>query len=653
MSRYAYKNNVKDFLVEDDKSILGKIINNSGNSSETSQQINTWIEEINLLDETLFEMDSGELAFEYTIPRIGSRVDNVLLYKGMVYLLEFKVGETEYKKHEIDQVIDYALDLKYFHKESFDKMLVPILIATNAEEVNNVINFSDDLISTPVLCNKKTLRDVILKLSREYKLPKIDADKWFDSQYLPTPTIIESAQYLYKNKSIEEISRNDAGIYNLTETTNIVKNIINESKNKKRKSICFITGVPGAGKTLAGLNIANETQSFGDDEHAVFLSGNYPLVQVLQEALARDASQFMKITKSDAIRKTKSYIQIIHHFRDDAVNTVVAPHEKVVIFDEAQRSWTEKQLSNFMIRKKGVSNFNLSEPEFLIEYMDRHNDWAVIICLIGGGQEINTGEAGLGEWFNTLSKKYKNWNIFVSNKIYDKEYTNGKNLKDILGSLSNLNIEEKLHLSVSTRSFRTEKQSDFIKLLLDINVNKAQEKFKILKDKYPMYLTRDLDKAKDWIKQKARGTERFGIVASSCAKRLRKYGIWVDSSIDPVPWFLNNKEDVRSSYSLEQCATEFDIQGLELDWAILGWDADLRYDGSSWKYYSFIGSKWNKVSNEDRIKYLINSYRVLLTRARQGMIIYIPIGDSNDITSLPEFYDCTFEYLKSLGIEEI
>ena len=651
MGRYVYKNTFSNFLEESDDAILGQIVNNSDNNAESIQQLNTWREEIKILDEALFGLDNGEVAFEYTIPRIGKRVDNILIYKGMIYLLEFKVGEKEYKNYEIDQVVDYALDLKNFHKESYDKRLVPVLIATNAKAVDNIVKFSDDLISTPVLCNNETLRDTLIEISSSYELPDIDAQKWFESDYSPTPTIIEAAQYMYRNKSVEEISRNDAGTYNLTKTTNIVKNIIEDSKNNFKKSICFITGVPGAGKTLAGLNIANETQNFEEDEHAVFLSGNGPLVIVLQEALIRDASRYMNISKREAERKTKSYVQLIHHFRDDAVNTINPPHEKVVIFDEAQRSWNKEQLSNFMSRKKDVHNFNKSEPEFLIEYMDRHNDWATIICLIGGGQEINTGEAGIEEWFNTLSTKYSDWNIYVSDKIYDHEYTNGKNINDLLNSLNNLNIEEKLHLSVSTRSFRSEKQSDFIKKLLDLNLVEATNDLIELKDKYPIYLTRDLNKAKDWIKSKARGSERYGIVASSGAKRLRKYGIWVDSSIDAAAWFLNTKEDVRSSFVLEQCATEFDIQGLELDWTILGWDADLRYNGNTWEYYSFTGSRWNKIGKEEKVKYLLNSYRVLLTRARQGMIIYVPVGDEKDETSLPEFYNYTYEYLKSIGIE--
>lgn len=651
--RWAYKDSIINFLNESSDSMLGKITNRSENLSESNLQIYAWNEEIRILKENLYNLKEGYIAFEYTIPRIGGRVDSVLLYKGIVFLLEFKVGESTYSRSDIDQVVNYALDLKNFHKESLNKKIIPILISSEADYIPLQERFAPDLISTPVLCNENNLKKYIEILVERYQEEDIVSDIWFESPYAPTPTIIEAAQYLYRNKNVEDISRHDAGTYNLSETTNIVKRIIKESKTNHKKSICFITGVPGAGKTLAGLNIANETQNFDEDEHAVFLSGNLPLVEVLQEALARDAVQYEGITKRDALRKTKSYIQIIHHFRDDAVNTTIPPHEKVVIFDEAQRSWDEKQLSSFMKMKKGVPNFNMSEPEFLIEYLDRHDDWATIICLIGGGQEINTGEAGLEEWFNTLSEKYPEWNVYVSDMIYDKEYTNNQDLRQLLSSLNNLSIEEKLHLSVSARSFRTEKQSEFIKHILDLEEDEARITYEEIKDKFPLKITRDLNKAKNWVKENSRGTERYGLIGSSSAIRLRKHNVWVKNNLSNAAWFLNDKDDVRSSYMLEECATEFNIQGLELDWTIVGWGGDLRHNGLGWDYLDFRGSKWNNINQEERKKYLINSYRVLLTRARQGMIIFIPEGDNSDKTALPEFYNNTFNYLKRIGVEEI
>lgn len=650
MNRYAYKSEIKKFLKEKDEEIFGQIVKNSENHSESRQQLNSWNIEIQMLKKQLEELNDGYIGFEYTIPRIGKRADVIVLYKGIVFLLEFKVGEAQYRKNDINQVTDYALDLKNFHKESNDKYIIPILIATNANEYENKIKLFEDKIHETILTNGKNLNSLIGKIVKDLKAEEFDYEKWFESEYRPTPTIIEAAQYMYKNKNVENISKKDAEEDDLKHTSEIIKKVIEESERNNQKSICFITGVPGAGKTLAGLNIANETQKFEEEKHAVFLSGNYPLVKVLQEALARDP---INLNKREALRKSEAFIQMIHHFRNNAVETEKPPHEKVVIFDEAQRAWDKAKLSKFMKKRKDVLNFNMSEPEFLIEYMNRHKEWSVIICLIGGGQEINTGEVGIQEWFNVLSSKYTNWNVYVSDKIYDEEYTNGKDLNEILNTIENLHIEEKLHLAVSTRSFRSEKQADLVKSILNLDTENAKKDFIALKEKYPIFLTRDIEKAKKWIKTKARGTERYGIVASSGAKRLRKNGICLNCSIDPIYWFLNNSEDVRSSFALEQAATEFDIQGLELDWTIVGWDANLRLVDGCWKYYSFKGTKWNNINKEEERRYLKNAYRVILTRARQGMIIYIPYGDIGDTTALPDFYDGVYRYLKEIGVEEI
>lgn len=468
---------------------------------------------------------------------------------------------------------------------------------------------------------------------------------------MPTPTIIEAAQALYSNHNVEEISRSDSGAYNLSITTKKINYIIEYSKANNKKSICFITGVPGAGKTLAGINIANERHKFEENEHAVFLSGNFPLVDVLQEALARNEKMRNHASKTDALRRVKSFIQIIHHYRDAYVGNNVVPTEKVVIFDEAQRAWTQKQISSFMARKKGIFNFDYSEPEFLISTLDRHKDWAVIICLIGGGQEINTGEAGLIEWFDSLRRSFKHWDIYVSNMITDEEYTRGHGVNELIEGL-NVFIEKDLHLATSIRSFRSENVSAFVKYLLDNDIHKARDTFLKL-EKYPIKLTRNLETAKKWVRDKARGTERYGLLASSGALRLKSVGIFVKNELSAPNYFLNDKESVSSSYYLEDCATEFDVQGLELDWSIVAWDCDFRYVNGKWTYNKFNGSKWNNVNIETNRIYLKNAYRVLLTRARQGMIIFIPEGNLEDKTRQPNFYDDTYNYFKSIGIEEI
>lgn len=595
----------------------------------------------------------GYIIFEYTIPRIGNRIDNIVIYKGIIFLLEFKVGEKKYPSYAIEQVTDYAFDLSCFHKESHNRLLVPILISTKAHSVKQEIRISKDNVLETICCNEYEIAKYITEVSLKFIQDEIIPDDWINSLYMPTPTIIEAAQALYLGHNVEDISRNDASAKNLNQTTKAINKIIDYSKANNRKSICFITGVPGAGKTLAGLNIAVERQKIAEDEHAVFLSGNGPLVDVLQEALARDDAKRNNISRKEASRKVKEFIQIIHHFRDDAISVDTPPVEKVAIFDEAQRAWDKQNLTDFMKKKKHIEDFNMSEPEFLISILNRHNDWATIICLIGGGQEINKGEsAGIYGWFDSLRNNYPNWDIYVSDKITDDEYSKGHNFAEMTKNM-NVNIIEDLHLAVSLRSFRSENVSNFVKALLDVDIDTAKRLYEQFNSDYPVFVSRNLHKAKLWVRSQAKGSQRYGLTASSGSKRLRKYGIWVQNKIEATNWFLNGKNDVRSSFHLEETATEFDIQGLELDWTIVCWDADLRFENGDFKHLKFVGTKWQNIKSADNILYLKNAYRVLLTRARQGFVIFVPTGDETDMTAKPEYYDGIYRYLKSVGIKEL
>jgi DUF2075 family protein len=540
-------------------------------------------------------------------------------------------------------------------------IIAPILIATKAKLYDQFVTITPhkDKLLLPICCVQEELSPILKSIIESFNDEEIiDIRNWEQGRYLPTPTIIEAAMALYNNHSVEDISRSDASAINLGKTSGIITDIIRLSKEKQEKAICFVTGVPGAGKTLVGLNIATTHFDKESELYSVFLSGNGPLVSILQEALARDKVKRAfecgeKLKKHDARSEVKAFIQIVHHFRDDCLKDENPPVEHVALFDEAQRAWTLEQTSSFMRQKKGKSNFDMSEPEFLISCLDRHPDWAVIVCLVGGGQEINTGEAGISEWIESLERSFPEWKIYISNQLKDSEY-NASSIIKKLENRANIEYLESLHLSVSMRSFRAENVSLFVKQILDLDIEKASKTYQELKDKYPLVITRDLSRAKQWLKQKARGTERYGIVVSSQALRLKPYAIDVRASIDPIHWFLDDKTDVRSSYYLEDVATEFQIQGLELDWVCVAWDGDFRYSNSDgWAYKSFKGSKWQNINNENRKLYLKNAYRVLLTRARQGMAIVIPKGDIEDNTRLPEFYDDTYNYLKSIGIEEI
>ena len=652
MGRSYYSNSIQNFLKDDENHILGNLTRNHEFALEDLQK-NAWLAQIRILKDQLFKYPNAHIFFEYAIPRMGKRIDVALILNGGIFALEFKVGERNYPRYALDQVIDYALDLKNFHEQSHGKPIIPILIATEAETVEPDIQKYEDDIYYPLKANKGSITQVLDIVTQNLSNNYIDPHLWENSIYKPTPTIIEAAQALYKGHSVKEISRSDSDTINLSKTSDAISTIIDESKKNNRKSICFITGVPGAGKTLAGLNIANER-----NENAVFLSGNGPLVLVLQEALARnevtDVQQNGKrLSKNSALSKTKAFIQNIHHFRDDALHNESAPTEKVVVFDEAQRAWNVEQTASFMKRKKGIPDFNRSEPEFLISVMDRHEDWATVICLIGGGQEINIGEAGLPEWFSAIKEKYPHWHVYVSNKLReDYEYNRGMDLFNQINQ-DQLSMVDDLHLAVSIRSFRSEKVSEFVKTILDCKIDDAKELYKQIGNDYPIVLTRDISRAKQWVKNKARGTERYGLIASSRAYRLRPFGINIKAKIDPKNWFLNEKSDIRSSYFFEEVATEFDIQGLELDWTCVAWDADLRHSDSCWSYKTFRGTNWQNINDEIRKLYLKNAYRVLLTRARQGMVIFIPEGDNSDNTRKEEYYDGTFNYLKDIGIKII
>ena len=654
MRRAYYSATLEKFQSDQDDLILGELTRNHQFALEDLQR-NAWISQILLLKKSLTELPGCYVAFEYAIPRMGKRIDIVLLYQGIVFALEFKVGEKNYPNPALEQSLDYAVDLKNFHEQSHSRAIVPIVIATEAVDNDLAIQSYTDRVYHPIKSNQNNFVSHIKQLAEEINEEQaLDPVEWIESIYKPTPTIIEAAQALYKGHSVKEISRSDSGAVNLGATSETIAEIIDSSKTKNRKSICFITGVPGAGKTLAGLNIANERHNVDEGEHAVFLSGNGPLVEVLQEALAKNEVAEKKgtaqhITKNQALTKTKAFIQNIHHFRDDALQNDKPPIERVAVFDEAQRAWTLEQTSSFMSRKKGIQGFDMSEPEFLISVLDRHSDWAIIICLIGGGQEINTGEAGLPEWFYAIQKNYSHWDVYVSNKLTDKEYTNGENIYSVLTD-SQLSVKDELHLSVSVRSYRSEKLAAFVKAFLDGNTLEARAIYELLKNNYPIVVTRNIDDAKKWLRSKARGGEGLGITASSGAYRLRPYGIHVKSSIEPKMWFLNDRNDVRSAGFLEEVATEFDIQGLELDWTCLAWDANLRRAGDCWEFKNFRGTEWQNINDEIRKRYLLNTYRVLLTRARQGMVIFVPEGDESDRTRKPDFYDPVFQYLMQCGV---
>ncbi len=652
MNRSYFSSSIIDFLALDKEQILGALTSSEHVFDITPKVIFAWQNEIDLMKKVLSNY-SGFIHFEWVIPRMGKRVDVLLVIKNIIFIIEFKVGSDSYDISSVTQTTDYALDMKNFHEGTHQRIVCPVLVATEAIEKSCELQISEDGIFETLLSNGNNLSQIITQVIQFCRSDSnnIDHEKWANSLYKPTPNIIQAAQALYEGHSVEDISRNDAGAKNLSVTSDEIASIILKAKNNNKKVICFVTGVPGSGKTLAGLDIATDkSKSIGVGKETVFLSGNGPLVKVLQEALARNKvsnakARGGKYHLSDARREVKKFIQNIHHFRDENLRSNDAPYEKVVIFDESQRAWDKQQLKRKM-NEKGYQ-IEVSEPDLLISVMDRHQDWCVIVCLVGGGQEINKGEAGISTWIESIDKTYKDWEVYLSDQIKNEEYSWGYSFEKVLKS-ERTTLSDDLHLSVSLRSFRSEKLSNFMNKVIAGDHLGARLLKENISD-YPVLVTRSLVSAKKWLRASAKGSERYGMVAESNAIRLKPEGVFVKSEIDPVNWFLADKDDVRSSFYLEDVATEYAVQGLELDWVCLCWDACLRRVEDDWGLYKFKGSKFQRRQQIHERKYLLNAYRVLLTRARQGIVVFVPEGSNDDLTRDPGFFDDTYEYLLKCG----
>ena len=707
--RCLYDNCFEGFICDTDKEVLGILCDHYHGDTRTTTR-EAWKSEISIMQETLsrFSVKDGRIIFEYDIPRLGKRIDVVLLFRGIIFCIEFKVGESKILEADVDQVLDYALDLKNFHKFSQDKVIVPVLVATNYKNFTSIVQMSvyDDLVVNPLLTGAENLFDIITSVLHRFPDEAPVECNWIISPYAPTPTIIEAARSLYENHSVENITRHEADKVSTDRTIAYILQVIKESKEKQKKSICFVTGVPGAGKTLVGLDIAIKQTYQGNDEPvkdegAVYLSGNGPLVAMLTEALAQDNIKKARERKerknlTDSRREVSKSIQMIHRYRDNMLAKIKNPVENgrleidpekavrmekagfgevehVAIFDEAQRSWTHKRLADYLRRggtygnKLKVPNFPMSEAAFLIWSLDQREDWATIVCLVGGGQEINTGEAGISEWIKAVNSEFRHWEVHISPKLTDAEYAEGK-VSELLKDNPKVIFSDSLHLSVSLRSYRAEKVSAFVHAVLTFD-NNASVIYNEIKDKYPIVLTRDMARARKWLHEKVRGTERIGVLVTKEAARFKPLAVHILPSGDEnaVHWFLEDKVDTRSSNYLEDAATEIQVQGLELDYTCLLWDADMRCQNGKWSFFTFNGNtRWveqagTSQNSQEKRKYMLNAYRVLLTRARAGMVICVPEGNSNktasgfweDSTRLPEYYNGTYEYLREIGLEEI
>ena len=648
-----YCNSIPGFIKDTSASIVGQLVRHSFEVGK--EQTDAWDRQIYELQKRLESCGmEGDIIFEYDIVRLGKRIDVILLIRHMVFSLEFKNGKKAFVAQDAQQAEDYAIDIKNFHKESEDLYVCPILIATDAAPYGKPQStgcYPDKQVHLQRE-NMESLIPKVLEISGMYgNDAPLDFERWFNSPYFPTPTIIAAAVEAYSTHELSEIAHSEAGQENVNLCEKRINEVIEYAKASGKKCVCFVTGVPGAGKTLVGLDVVAKNLDRGADNLSVYISGNGPLVEVLQEALKRSVKAMGKYNRETA-SAINALIQSSFSFKKGNANSGRPTAEKILIFDEAQRVWNKEK----MVRKHNDDAMAVSEPQLLYSIMNRHTGWAVMICLVGLGQDIYDGEVGINEWFRCGIEEFQDWELFYSPDIYSQ--SEDKEIDELMiRSCSRCHEMPELHLKTSIRSFRADKQAKFVDAVLDNKPDEAKAIYSQIISKYPVYLTRDYNQAKAWVRAQVRGSQRCGVLACSSAQRLKPEGIYVPTDIDVKNWFLAPSDDLRSSNMLEIVASEFKVQGLEIDWAIICWDADLRRNkgNTGWDHYSFRGTKWNKRNKPDQKRYLVNSYRVLLTRARQGMVLFVPNGvdKEEDATRDAAFYEAIYQYLLSCGIQEL
>ncbi|MEJ5239319.1 MAG: DUF2075 domain-containing protein [Limisphaera sp.] len=673
-----YRASVSDFLNADPATVIGQLHLQSRHavSNMRTATVVSWERTVTALRDALREVAAGiptarrwGLLLEYEIPRRNCRIDCVLLAGQLVIILELKTGATGSASAAKRQVEHYAIELRDFHAESRNRRIVPVAVLSGSTLFQLQLDPDEaDLVQPVQITGDVTLSRTLLAVAHVHEAAirggQIDLAAWDESAYAPIPNIVEAAQMLFAGQSVREISHAHTDAYNLTKTTDVLVDAVQRAQRERRKAVCFVTGVPGAGKTLAGLNVVHSPDLLRDGRPVgAFLSGNGPLVKVLIEALAQDHHRRTRETLAESRRRARTFIQSVHGFLKAYRAPGRPPPERVVVFDEAQRAWDAEKVRKELLRRATSEERNhlgpaLSEPALMLSIMDRWPDWAVIIALVGGGQEIHDGEAGLAEWGRALRERFPHWEVVASPEALEggpsvagsRLFPDGE-----AGSLS-VRQERYLHLPVAVRSFRAQAVAEWVNAVVNGHTEQAAQ-IAAQVSSFPIKLTRSLDEARRWLKQKTRGYRRCGLLASSGALRLRAHGLEVSSgfrsSFPFQEWFLAEPDDVRSSNWLEVALTEFECQGLELDWVGVCWGGDFTWGGNTWEFRQFRGSTWQSVQKPTTREYIRNKYRVLLTRAREGLVIWVPEGSVEDETRPPEWFDSTAEFLRQCGATDL
>jgi hypothetical protein len=662
-----FRSTLREFLSLTDEQILARLAvayANRGFTSQYTDQTLTWERDLRSLRAALKKcVEESSSAYgwgillEFSIPRKELRIDVVLLINEVIAILEAKSGNLTI--HSRRQIEEYALLLHYFHKASADKRIIPVLVSPDADLPS--LDAVDQFEMFPQLAAYwicKVIQspwahipNILLNIARNSGA-QADANLWDASAYHPVPSIIDAAMALRSGLSIREIAHSEASEHEIEMVRNAIQRIVDDARAANRHAICFLTGVPGSGKTLIGLALAHSRENSANAIH--FMSGNGPLVKVLQHLFTQE-SRKAGANVSQARTEARTLIENVHVFaRNYTDEDQRCPSNHAIIFDEAQRAWNRNQ-------NRRKFNRDYSEPDMLLRIMERHEDWAAVIALVGGGQEINDGEAGLEEWGRALASSDKQWHIYASPEVIDGgASTAGHHLFDQDTPSRSVSSNDALHLRTSNRSLRAEKLATWVNHVVD---GKPQDAASIgVTAKFPIFLSRDLEEVRAFLKSQAIGQNRFGLVGSSGAARLRAEGLEPNSSFHAdypwEHWYLAERSDVRSSFQCEVFATEFEIQGLELDWIGVCWGGDFVWSdlNQAWALRTFrpgVNNRWLAIKNPEKRNYRKNAYRVLLTRARQGMIIFVPKGNLADPSNSPEQFESTADYLMKCGVMQL
>jgi hypothetical protein len=659
-----YRATVEEFLARTEEYVLAQLATayaSRGYTSQYSDQTLTWKRDIHSLKQALAtcvavvgSARAWGVILEFSIPRKERRIDAVLLIRDSIVILEAKTGQAMSTAKR--QIEEYALLLHYFHKGSTDRRIIPVVVSSDSDRddfIDNCLNQRELFPQfywhwlAPVIRNSwDTLAKVLLQVD-QHAQNQICVETWENSPYFPVPSILEAASALRSGLSIREIAHSEASEHEVEAVCATVQGFVNQARTQQHHAICFLTGVPGSGKTLVGLSLAHSAENRANAIH--FMSGNGPLVQVLQHLFTKESMR-SGATAPQARTEAKTLIENVHVFaRYHTDDNPGPPSNHAIIFDEAQRAWNRTQNMRKFRR-------DYSEPEMLLRIMERHADWAVVVALVGGGQEINDGEAGLEEWGRALSNSDKDWVIYASPEVLEGgPSTAGHRLFDE-GACKNVKTHTALHLRTSNRSLRADQLATWVNLVLDGDAEGAAALE--ITNRFPIFLSRELDATRRKLRDQGIGASRYGLVGSSGAARLRAEGLEPSSSFHAEypweHWYLGEETDVRSSFRCEVFATEFEIQGLELDWIGLCWGGDFIRNGSqAWELRALrhgLTSRWTAIRSREKQIYRKNAYRVLLTRARQGMVIFVPNGDALDPTNQPSEFEATAQYLLRCGV---